>query len=115
MTHSRCPFRGRENRSGHLKCDTDFLFLPLTESEPLTDFISESPHVVLKGVDVMKTKMWVLWQYSPSTRRSKGKKDTCSIQIQYRTMSNKEYKSDGTKVSAEMVTCVDKCWPKEGG
>ena len=82
-----------------------FFLPPFTENDPLTDFISESPHVVLKGVDVMKTKMWVLWQYSPGTSRAKGEKDTCSVQIQYRTTSDKEYRSDGTKVSAEMVTC----------
>ena len=67
--------------------------------------------MVLKGVDVMKTKMWVLWQYSPSTRRANGKKDTCSVQILYKTTSDKEYRSDGTKVSEEMVTCIDKYWP----
>ena len=65
--------------------------------------ISDTPKVVLKDLEVTKTRMWIFWEYSTSNAKSKGNGYTFYVQIHYRKTSDNQYRADGTKISADQV------------
>ena len=65
--------------------------------------ISDSPRVVLKDLEVTRTRMWIFWEYSTSNAKSKRNEYHFYVQIQYRKTSQREYRTGGIKISAEQV------------